>query len=1435
MEESDAQHNTRENDIARRFNQKICRKAWLPVMTLAIALLLIGRPVSAEVTMSFTQPEIAIGFYHTVALKSDGTVAIWGYDYYGQATVPDGLTGVTAVSAGAYHTVVLKSDGTVAAWGWNNYGQTTVPNGLTGVTAIAAGAYHTVALKSDGTVVAWGSNEQGQTNLPAGLTGVVAISAAGYHTLALKNDGTVVAWGYNANGESTVPAGLAGVAAIAAGGYHSVAQKTDGTIVTWGRNVEGQCTVPSGLIDVVAIAAGTNHTAVLKSDGTVVSWGDNSYSETTVPDDLAGVIALSAGKEHTVALKSDGTVAVWGRNSYGEGTPPPGLNLITRYRVTTSAPAIAAGTRHTVALKSDGTVVAWGDNSYGESAVAPGLTGVTAVAAGGGHTVALRSDGTVAAWGSNNQGQTTVPGGLTSVSYIAAGAAHTVALRSDGTVVAWGDNTYGESAVPVGLTGITAIAAGEYHTVALRSDGTVVAWGDNMYGESSVPLGLTGVTAIAAGGYHTVALRNDGTVVAWGDNYYNESAVPADLTGVIAISAGTYHTVALRSDGTVVAWGDNMYGESSVPIGLAGVTAIAAGGSHTVALQSDGTVVAWGSNDQGQAAVPGGLNLGSGRISCVPTSVGYNSSSTCLIAPGLGYKILDVKVGPNGGAMSSVGAGASYTIGNITADMTIAATFGANPVSDTTPPLTTASPAGGTYSAAQSITLNCNDSSGSGCNTTYYCLGTGCTPATIYRGAFTILNSTDLRFASTDNAGNAETVRTQTFTMTTAAPTLTATAGPNGSITPSGTVTVPTGGNRTFTITPDAGYRVADVQVDGASIGALTSYTFANVQTAHTINATFTLDVYTITASADVNGSIAPSGTATVNKGDSKTYTIIPDSGYDVQNVVVDGASKGAVTSYTFSNVAANHTINAYFKVKTFTITVSAGTGGSVTWPLGVTTFNIGTSQTYTITPTAGYHILDVQVDGVSVGAATTYTFTNIIANHTIAAIFEANPSYTIAASGGANGALSPSGNVSVLGGTNQTFTITPNAGYRIVDVNIDGTSAGPLTIYTFANIAGNHSISATFTLIQYYAITAGAGPNGSISPSGTISVREFTNQTITMTANAGYRVADVQVDGASVGAVSSYTFTNVQTTHTISATFTLDVYTVTASADVNGSITPSGTATVNKGANQTYTITPNQGYQVLSVIVDGVNKGAITSYAFANITANHTISAYFKAVTYTIVASAGTGGSISPLGTSTLNVGASQTYTITPSAGYSITDVQVDGASVGAVAAYAFTNLTSNHTISATFAANQSNTITASAGANGTISPGTVTVLGGANQKFTFSAAAGYRVADVQVDGASVGAPTSYTFYNVQGNHTISVSFMLNVYTITSAADVNGSITPSGTLTVNKGASQTFTITPDAGHTVRSVIVDGANRGTITSFTFTNITANHTINAYFK
>ena len=81
--------------------------------------------------------------------------------------MPAGLSTLTAIAAGESYTVALKSDGTVAAWGNDNYGQTDAPAGLSNVTAIAAGEYHTVALKIDGTVAAWGNDAYGQCLIPA--------------------------------------------------------------------------------------------------------------------------------------------------------------------------------------------------------------------------------------------------------------------------------------------------------------------------------------------------------------------------------------------------------------------------------------------------------------------------------------------------------------------------------------------------------------------------------------------------------------------------------------------------------------------------------------------------------------------------------------------------------------------------------------------------------------------------------------------------------------------------------------------------------------------------------------------------------------------------------------------------------------------------------------------------------------------------------------------------------------------------------------------------------------------------------------------------------------------------------------------------------------------------------------------------------------------
>src|SRR5213075_2011879 len=178
---------------------------------------------------------------------------------------------------------------------------------------------------------------------------------------------------------------------------------------------------------------------------------------------------------------------------------------------------------------------------------------------------------------------------------------------------------------------------------------------------------------------------------------------------------------------------------------------------------------------------------------------------------------------------------------------------------------------------------------------------------------------------------------------------------------------------------------------------------------------------------------------------------------------------------------------------------------------------------------------------------------------------------------------ISPSGAVGVSYGANQGFTITPNTGYYVTDVQVDSVSAGAVTSYSFTNVTANHTIHASFAITQYM-ITATAGANGSISPSGAVLVDHGSSQTFTITPSTGYHIDSVLVDGAEAGPIGSYTFTSVTSNHTIRTVYAIDQFTITSTTGPNGSISPSGAVGVSYGANQGFTITPNTGYYVTDV-----------------------------------------------------------------------------------------------------------------------------------------------------------------------------------------------------------------------------------------------------------
>jgi putative cofactor-binding repeat protein len=652
----------------------------------------------------------------------------------------------------------------------------------------------------------------------------------------------------------------------------------------------------------------------------------------------------------------------------------------------------------------------------------------------------------------------------------------------------------------------------------------------------------------------------------------------------------------------------------------------------------------------------------------------------------------------------------------------------------------------------------------------------------------------------------------------------------SGSIIPSGSVLVPYGGNQSFVFTPGIGYHLDSVIVDGSFVGSTTNYTFTNVTANHTIHLYFSINKYTITASANGNGVISPAGSVIISSGGSQAFSFSPNAGYHLDSLMVDGLHVDSNSNYTFNNVIANHAITSYFSINIYSITATAGANGSIS-PAGIVPAGYGSSQKFTLIPDIGYYVDTVFVDGTIVDSTSSYTFNNISADHTIDGRFTINE-YKIIAMKIGGGSITPSDTVWVNYGGIRQFAVVPSLGYHLDSLLIDGVRVDSTSSYTFENIISDHYIVANFS-IDLFTISATSGLGGAISPAGDVTVPYGSNQQFIISADVGYHIDSIFVDGGYVDSTSSYTFNNVTSNSSIHAKFAINNYNIIASAGLNGSISPVGTIAVTYGSSRQFIVTPDAGYQVDTVLVDGSFEDSTTSYTFNNITSNRTIHAIFKVKTYTITATAYSGGSVNPTGIVSVNYGDSRQFIITPDLDYKTDSVLVDGNRVDSSVSYTFTNVSANHSIVAYFSINKFTIITSTIGA-GSISPsGSILLYAGVDQGFTISANTGYHIDSVVVDGIRVDSITGYTFINVTANHSITAFFSIDKFTITASAESSGTITPSGVVVVNYGSDQRFIITPNNGYHVDSILVDDGIVDSTTSYTFTNISSDHTIAAY--
>ena len=992
-------------------------------------------------------PQIRAGTNHTVMLHSDGTIWTTGSNLAGQLGIGSGTTLRTSpvqvgnaanwmmVAAGTDHTLALKADGSLWTWGANQFGQLgdgTLINKSAPVqigtgkdwTAVAAGGSSSFALKADGTLWAWGENAKGQlgdgTVTAKSLVPVlvlnkssnggryVAISAGAEHTLALQADGSLWTWGSNQYGQiaqspadtaahsTPVQIGEDNWTGIAAGGSHSLAIRADGTLWAWGNNVKGQLGL--GVTDVTA------HIAPVKV-GTDQDWA-----------------SLSAGDLHTLATKRNGTLWAWGKNlngQLGDGyntdlNKPTQIKFFSDSTDITDIVAVAAGASHSLALKANGEIYGWGVNLSGQlgdgttvGSFIPFSVGMDAIGSwvgtepGGQFTAARRSDGTLWTWGDNASGQL-------------------------------GDNSLTPRTAPAmvgAATNWVAQATGWDHTVALQADGTLWAWGNNSSGQL-------------------------------GDNTTSSSPAPKQITVAnnwAAVAAGDFHTLALKADGTLWAWGDNASGQlgdgtttmKSVPVqintGIGGHwVAIAAGGSHSMALQSDGTLWSWGDNSYGQLGDPA-LGAGSNPpfistpkqiVNFVPPTTGYNSNWVA-IAAGFNHSLaLQAD-----GTLWTWGGNFSGQLGNGDLADTPADKNVPVQVLNAGTSIYVAIAAGDSYSVAHQA----DGSLWSWGNNTSGQLGKAQTDAT------PIANSTPVRESSNANdwfsagSGGSHTIALKA----------------NGTLSAWGSNAKGQLGDGT-TIDKNSPAPLAEARIDvnppmiSYNIVAVGAVSSQNITIANKGAASLTVSVLTISGADSAMFKVISGGTCT-----SAPFNV-PVAGSCTVKVAFNSAAPGGIKNATLT-IASNDPNRSTETVEisgmvgiTYTVTTTAANGSIA----GAATVNHGSTAIYTITPTTGYHIADVMVDGVSQGAVTTLTLPAVTANKEITAAFVIN-TYTITAAADAKGHTLPAvGSISVTHGSNQAFAFTPATGYNVVNVIVDGVSQGPMSSYTFTNVTnGNHTI----------------------------------------------------------------------------------------------------------------------------------------------------------------------------------------------------------------------------------------------------------------------------------------------------------------------------------------------------------------------------------------
>ena len=389
---------------------------------------------------------------------------------------------------------------------------------------------------------------------------------------------------------------------------------------------------------------------------------------------------------------------------------------------------------------------------------------------------------------------------------------------------------------------------------------------------------------------------------------------------------------------------------------------------------------------------------------------------------------------------------------------------------------------------------------------------------------------------------------------------VTATAGEGGTITPAGQTLVKKGTSKTFDIAPAQGYEIVNVNVDGTDLGPISYYTFQRVGVDHTISATFQKaqpsgDTVTLTTTANEGGTVAPAGQTRYAPGASAEITFTPDPGYQLASVKVNGRTVDVTDGAYTLVMDQSYAVSAAFEkipdvpVVMFQNDFEDVAGDSFPfhgWTAKVQdTSSTWKQYTYYNWKNEGNDSKHAYISNDWKGAQDEYLISPVvdlsgtrdgvltfdfaygeygIKNKTFTATVEASTD------GGKTWNAIWNFQDSYTGQQASNYIISGSAEVPVpAEYNVDGVQFAFRYVHPNEDTTGQLAIDNVKLMAvedgpvaQKYTITATAGEGGSITPAGAVSVKEGASQTFAIAAQEGYAIADVLVDGQSVGAVDS-------------------------------------------------------------------------------------------------------------------------------------------------------------------------------------------------------------------------------------------------------------------------------------------------------------------------